>query len=153
MTHIYFNRSMIDRLHETVNSLPRSSLFENHSSNSIHPAPKFTCFFLSYSDSLRFSCYSCVLAFEEKGTMMLPDSPQNIVVVRAPSPSIHYIPGSINGDNLVAPTTNQQQIISQPMHSMNQPVSESWCLTSVKVIKVKEENGLKRGKENMSLPF
>jgi len=64
--------------------------------------------------------------------MMLPDSPQNIVVVRAPSPSIHYIPGSMNGDNIVIPTQNHQQQI----HSFSQPVSESWCLTSVKVIKV-----------------
>ncbi len=63
---------------------------------------------------------------------MLPDSPQNIVVVRAPSPSIHYIPGSMNGDNIVLPTPNQQQSIQ----SFSQPVSESWCLTSVKVIKV-----------------
>lgn len=66
--------------------------------------------------------------------MMLPDSPQNIVVVRAPSPSIHYLPGSMNGDN-VLPTQNQQ-----PINSFSQPVSESWCLTSVKVIKVSEEN-------------
>jgi hypothetical protein len=71
--------------------------------------------------------------------MMLPDSPQNIVVVRAPSPSIHYIPGNMNGDNLVLPTQNQQQTMSQPIHSFNQPVSESWCLTSVKVIKVNRE--------------
>ena len=67
--------------------------------------------------------------------MMLPDSPQNIVVVRAPSPSIHYIPGGMNGDNLVLPTQNQQQTTQ----SFNQPVSESWCLTSVKVIKVSKE--------------
>jgi hypothetical protein len=71
--------------------------------------------------------------------MMLPDSPQNIVVVRAPSPSIHYIPGNMNGDNLVLPTQNQQQTMSQSIHSLNQPVSESWCLTSVKVIKVNRE--------------
>ena len=70
--------------------------------------------------------------------MMLPDSPQNIVVARAPSPSIHYIPVSMTGDNLVVPTTNQQQTLSQPIHSFNQPVSESWCLTSVKVIKVND---------------
>ena len=71
--------------------------------------------------------------------MMLPDSPQNIVVVRAPSPSIHYIPGSMNNDSIVLPTQNHQQTTSQPMHSMSQPVSESWCLTSVKVIKVWRE--------------
>ncbi|CAF1204624.1 unnamed protein product [Rotaria magnacalcarata] len=62
--------------------------------------------------------------------MMLPDSPQNIVVVRAPSPSVHYIPSSMSGDNIIIPTQNQQ-----PVHSFGQPVSESWCLTSVKVIK------------------
>jgi hypothetical protein len=71
--------------------------------------------------------------------MMLPDSPQNIVVVRAPSPSIHYIPGSMNGDNIVIPTQNHQQQI----HSFSQPVSESWCLTSVKVIKVCRKKYLK----------
>lgn len=67
---------------------------------------------------------------------MLPDSPQNIVVVRAPSPSVHYIPGSINGDNIIIQSQNHQQIIQTPAHSLTQPVSESWCLTSVKVIKV-----------------
>ncbi|CAF3394360.1 unnamed protein product [Rotaria socialis] len=61
--------------------------------------------------------------------MMLPDSPQNIVVVRAPSPSVHYIPGSMSGDNIIIPMQNQQ-----PVHLFSQPVSESWCLTSVKVI-------------------
>jgi hypothetical protein len=71
--------------------------------------------------------------------MMLPDSPQNIVVVRAPSPSIHYIPGSMNGDNLGNSTQNQQQLTPQPIHSFSQSVSESWCLTSVKVIKVSRE--------------
>ena len=65
--------------------------------------------------------------------MMLPDSPQNIVVVRAPSPSIHYLPTGINGENLVLPTATTQQPTIQ---TTNQPVSESWCLTSVKVIKV-----------------
>lgn len=70
--------------------------------------------------------------------MMLPDSPQNIVVVRAPSPSIHYLPTGINGENLVLPTaTTQQQTIQS---TTNQSVSESWCLTSVKVIKVSEIN-------------
>lgn len=68
--------------------------------------------------------------------MMLPDSPQNIVVVRAPSPSVHYIPGSINGDNIILPTQNNQQTSQQPVHSFSQPISESWCITSVKVIKV-----------------
>jgi hypothetical protein len=85
----------------------------------------------------------CVLALKKKvffsKQMMLPDSPQNIVVVRAPSPSIHYLPGSMNGDN-VLPTQNQQQTNQQPINSFSQPVSESWCLTSVKVIKVSEEN-------------
>jgi hypothetical protein len=75
--------------------------------------------------------------------MMLPDSPQNIVVVRAPSPSVHYIPGSMTSDTsngiLLTPPNHQQTTIStvQPaIHSLTQPVSESWCLTSVKVIKV-----------------
>ena len=49
---------------------------------------------------------------------MLPDSPQNqnLVVVRAPSPSV------ASTDHLPLPSTNPTQ-------------SESWCLTSVKVIK------------------
>ncbi len=75
--------------------------------------------------------------------MMLPDSPQNIVVVRAPSPSVHYIPGSMTSDTsssiLITPPNHQPTTIStaQPtIHSLTQPVSESWCLTSVKVIKV-----------------
>ena len=67
---------------------------------------------------------------------MLPDSPQNIVVVRAPSPSVHYISNGINSENIVLPTANHQQLLLQPVHSLSQPVSESWCLTSVKVIKV-----------------
>jgi hypothetical protein len=75
--------------------------------------------------------------------MMLPDSPQNIVVVRAPSPSVHYIPGSITSDTssgiLLTSNNHQQTTIStvqQPINSLTQSVSESWCLTSVKVIKV-----------------
>ncbi|CAF0759701.1 unnamed protein product [Rotaria sordida] len=71
--------------------------------------------------------------------MMLPDSPQNIVVVRAPSPSVHYIAGSMISDTsssiLLTPNHHQQTTVQQPIHSFNQPVSESWCLTSVKVIK------------------
>ena len=47
---------------------------------------------------------------------MLPDSPQNLVIVRTPSPSIHY-------DHLF----NYQQ-----QNSFHQ----SWCLTNIKVIKV-----------------
>ncbi len=77
--------------------------------------------------------------------MMLPDSPQNIVVVRAPSPSIHYIPGSMTSDTssgiLLTPQNHSQTTISTiqlPIHSITQPVSESWCLTSVKVIKVRK---------------
>lgn len=75
--------------------------------------------------------------------MMLPDSPQNIVVVRAPSPSVHYIAGSMINDPsssiLLSQNHHQHTTVStvqQPIHSVNQPVSESWCLTSVKVIKV-----------------
>ncbi|CAF0866693.1 unnamed protein product [Adineta ricciae] len=75
--------------------------------------------------------------------MMLPDSPQNIVIVRAPSPSVHYIPGSMTSDTssgiLLTAHSQQQTTVStvqQPVHSLSQPVSESWCLTSVKVIKV-----------------
>jgi hypothetical protein len=71
--------------------------------------------------------------------MMLPDSPQNIVVVRAPSPSVHYIPGSMTSGILLTSHNHQQTIIStvqQPINSLTQSVSESWCLTSVKVIKV-----------------
>jgi hypothetical protein len=75
--------------------------------------------------------------------MMLPDSPQNIVVVRASSPPVHYIPGSMTSDTssgLLLTTHNHQQTtistVQQPIHSLTQPVSESWCLTSVKVIKV-----------------
>ncbi|CAF0916562.1 unnamed protein product [Adineta steineri] len=74
--------------------------------------------------------------------MMLPDSPQNIVIVRAPSPSVHYIPGSMTSDTssgILLTSHNHQQTtvstIQQPAHSFSQPVSESWCLTSVKVIK------------------
>ncbi|UJR33539.1 hypothetical protein I4U23_020981 [Adineta vaga] len=74
--------------------------------------------------------------------MMLPDSPQNIVIVRAPSPSVHYIPGSMTSDTssgiLLTSHSQQQTTVStvqQPVHSLSQPVSESWCLTSVKVIK------------------
>ncbi len=74
---------------------------------------------------------------------MLPDSPQNIVVVRAPSPSVHYVPGSMTSDVsngvLVTSHNHQQTTVStgqQTIHSLTQPVSESWCLTSVKVIKV-----------------
>ncbi|CAF0912986.1 unnamed protein product [Adineta steineri] len=74
--------------------------------------------------------------------MMLPDSPQNIVIVRAPSPSVHYIPGSMTSDTssgILLTSHNHQQTtvstIQQPVHSFSQPVSESWCLTSVKVIK------------------
>lgn len=74
---------------------------------------------------------------------MLPDSPQNIVVVRAPSPSVHYIAGSMISDTssslLLTPSHHQQTTVStvqQPIHTLNQPVSESWCLTSVKVIRV-----------------
>jgi hypothetical protein len=65
---------------------------------------------------------------------MLPDSPQNIVV-RAPSPSMHYIPGSISSDtsSTISLTPQNHQQTSQ---SITQSVSESWCLTSVKVIKV-----------------
>jgi hypothetical protein len=76
--------------------------------------------------------------------MMLPDSPQNMVVVRAPSPSVHYIPGSMTSDTssgiLLTSHNHQQTTVStgqqQPIHSLSQSVSESWCLTSVKVIKV-----------------
>ena len=75
--------------------------------------------------------------------MMLPDSPQNIVVVRATSPSVHYIPACLPSDTssaiLLTSPNHQQMTIStgQPLvHSLTQPVSESWCLTSVKVIKV-----------------
>ncbi len=74
---------------------------------------------------------------------MLPDSPQNIVVVRAPSPSVHYIPGSMTSDAssgiLLTSHGHQQTTVStaqQPINLLTQPVSESWCLTSVKVIKV-----------------
>ena len=66
--------------------------------------------------------------------MMLPDSPQNLVVVRAPSPSVHYVPMGTNGDHVILPSPSPTQ---QSIHSVNQPVSESWCITSVKVIKVK----------------
>ena len=77
--------------------------------------------------------------------MMLPDSPQNIVIVRAPSPSVHYIPSSMVSDTsngILSTSHNHQQTttttstVQQPVHSSSQPVSESWCLTSVKVIKV-----------------
>ena len=75
--------------------------------------------------------------------MMLPDSPQNIVIVRAPSPSVHYVPGSMTSDTssgiLLSSHTQQQTTVTtgqQPVHSIGQSVSESWCLTSVKVIKV-----------------
>lgn len=77
--------------------------------------------------------------------MMLPDSPQNIVIVRAPSPSLHYIPSSMTSDTssgiLLTPHNHQQtttttSTVHQPVQSFCQPVSESWCLTSVKVIKV-----------------
>lgn len=71
--------------------------------------------------------------------MMLPDSPQNIVVVRAPSPSVHYIPGSMTSDTssgILLTTHSHQQTTQQPINSPTQPVSESWCFTSVKVIKV-----------------
>lgn len=40
---------------------------------------------------------------------------------------------------LVTATNHQQTTVStvqQASHSVSQPVSESWCLTSVKVIKV-----------------
>jgi speckle-type POZ protein len=70
--------------------------------------------------------------------MMLPDSPQNIVVVRAPSPSVHYIANSMISDTsngILLTSHNHHQTIQQPIHSLTQPVSESWCLTSVKVIK------------------
>lgn len=83
--------------------------------------------------------------------MMLPDSPQNLVVIRAPSPSVHYLPGSMNSETssalLVNATNHQPTTIStvQPStSSVNQPVSESWCLTSVKVIKVSGEFGAER---------
>lgn len=75
--------------------------------------------------------------------MMLPDSPQNLVVVRAPSPSVHYMPASITSDpsSALASLHHPQHstmtsTVQQPLHSPTQPVSESWCLTSVKVIKV-----------------
>lgn len=51
---------------------------------------------------------------------MLPDSPQNqnLVVVRAPSPSTNSISTPVHSDNFLGPN-----------------LSESWCLTNVKVIK------------------
>ena len=76
--------------------------------------------------------------------MMLPDSPQNLVVVRAPSPSVHYIPASLSNETssgILLTTANHQQAsistVQNPLHSSTQSVSESWCLTSVKVIKVR----------------
>ena len=78
--------------------------------------------------------------------MMLPDSPQNLVVVRAPSPSVHYIPGSSMSNetspssHVLTSNTHQLTTVQQPVQSLTQPVSESWCLTSIKVIKVNHDS-------------
>ncbi len=111
-----------------------SFLNTNSYSNQNNTARKVSLYLFIFFILNRFFISLCLRPCVRKKNkqMMLPDSPQNIVVVRAPSPSIHYIPGSMNGDNIVLPTPNQQQSIQ----SFSQPVSESWCLTSVKVIKV-----------------
>ena len=91
-------------------------------------------------DLIEVDCF-----FSRERQMMLPDSPQNLVVVRAPSPSVHYMPASVVSDQsssiLTTPSNHQQQLTTistaqQAIPSPTQPVSESWCLTSVKVIKV-----------------
>ena len=73
--------------------------------------------------------------------MMLPDSPQNLDVVRAPSPSGSSMSNETSpSSHVLTSNTHQLTTVQQPVQSLTQPVSESWCLTSIKVIKVNHDS-------------